>query len=125
MGHLAEYTRVLRVLIENGAWTGDDEVQCIDAFTRAGFIDNDALGVSPLEEAKTALIAFAEVLASGKPRPLNLFVQRRSSDTWMIKVYNLAGDCIASINADPGSMTVGTLQSHIYQYAGIPCGAQV
>lgn len=115
--HFRDNASILRVLVDRGATVADAEMQCVDdvlALVTKGYS----------EDAKAALETFADVLASGAPKPLSLDVHRASSNSWVVNVHNVAGDQVASVDVEPSSMTLGALQSCIEEQSLIPSSKQ-
>jgi len=113
-----EQVSILRLLVESGATVGDKEMQCLDDAFEC--VERNA----SQETTKEALEVFADILMSAGAKVLSLCVDRICSHSWIINVYSWGGDCIATFDAVPSSMTLGELQVEIQSQASIPCARQ-
>jgi len=100
---------ILRLLVESGVVAGDKEMQCF----------NDALECVEGDQRDTVFGVLREILISASPKVLSLCVDEVCPDSWRIKVHMLDGNCVATVDVVPYSMTLGKLKTEIQSQASI------
>jgi len=103
---------ILRLLVESGVVAGSKEMHLF----------NDALKCvqSDQRDTKQVLEVFEEILMSASPKVLSLCVGEVCPDSWRIQVHMLDGNCVATVDVVPYSMTIGELKTEIQSQASIP-----
>jgi hypothetical protein len=115
---MKEQISILRLLVESGVRVGHEEMDHFDdALTRIGQRQNAS-------ETQQELEVFGDILMSARPKILSLCVDEVRPDSWLVKVHMMDGDCVATVDAVPSSMTLGDLNTEIQLQASIPCGRQ-
>jgi len=103
---------ILRLLVESGVVAGSKEMQCFhDALKCVG---------SDQPDTKQVLEVFREILMSASPKVLSLCMDEGCPDSWRIKVHMLDGNCVATVDVLPCSMTLRELKMEIQSQASIP-----
>jgi hypothetical protein len=103
---------ILRLLVESGVVAGSKEMHCFDDVLKWAESDQ--------RDTKEVLEVFREILMSASPKVLSLCVDEVCPDSWRIKVHMLDGNCVATVDVVPYSMTLGELKTEIQSQASIP-----
>jgi len=106
---------ILRLLVESGVVAGSKEMQCFnDVLTCVA--SDQRYG----KDTKQVLEVFREILMSASPKVLSLCVDEVCPDSWRIKVHMLDGNCVATADVVPYSVTLRELTTEIQSQASIP-----